>query len=52
MHWISFDDKSNGYRIYDRNKILVERNIQFVKYCMLLKNYFMLHSVQKIILEY
>ena len=32
MHWISFDDKSNGYRIYNRNKILVERNIQFVKY--------------------
>ena len=30
-HWIKFDDKSSSYRIYNRSKILVERNIQFVK---------------------
>ena len=30
-HWIGFDDKSSGHRIYDGSKISVERNIQFVE---------------------
>ena len=30
-HWIRFDDKNSGHRIYDGSKISVERNIQFVE---------------------